>query len=718
MIRILLFTLLFLNVYELARAQYYPLRAFDHDWGEEVPLPIKVQPDLADYPAVVLKDELRMSVRGQKEWYMYVYFERKQRIKIQSYEEGKLPFTNFLLPESHDPFFDSRNYPIDRSYDSIAADFVNVRMMFFAARKILPDSSTQEIRFTDRFLNGEILIWNQIEKQFRYGFELQGIQPGDEIEVHYKYEVPFWNNWMFFISQRIFFNGPYPIQEQQVKISYPRYLATIMAGVEPESVYNKSRRTHRVWNNKNLDGSVREPGIRPGSDLPHIVYSLNTNSGRYRIRLQEAKRYYPTNYALKVFQIRERNALWIRTRTLQNNHQDGQSQQVKKFIARETDGLPRDQSVLRFNRLHNVLANDFEFKSDMEYFAGRDMSLEKVGDQLSAGEMRESSRYHLYARLINLVGIKYFTTYLLDTRIGELSTDYSSSLFFNDYAFALPDDQFLNLYYPKKTRYGYGPNEFPFYLASSPAFLVDIDQLFFDEGYFPQLISMPSNVDENYRHTTVHVAMDLESLEAHGTIETELAGQFSTLTRSVYDFGVVDSSINPQYGRKIFWGKPVKFHNTTQTFATNYAPYTRKYSSDFTLSEPGNMTSTEDIEIPLKGWFNFVVWPDFDKYPRKLPFYIDFEGNDLIRVQISFNRPIEIRNPEELHFQQENRFGSVVFNVEQTAPDQLLVEAYYSFFGDRVEPEKAHLIATLYNAVEQLDEIVLKVKSSPDSGDQ
>src|SRR5688572_4666986 len=87
MIRILLLLFLFLNSYELARAQYYPLRAFDHDWGEDAPVPIQVQSDLADYPAVVLKDELRMSVRGQKEWYMYVYFERKQRIKIQSYEK-------------------------------------------------------------------------------------------------------------------------------------------------------------------------------------------------------------------------------------------------------------------------------------------------------------------------------------------------------------------------------------------------------------------------------------------------------------------------------------------------------------------------------------------------------------------------------------------------------------------------------------------------------
>ncbi len=718
MIRILLFTFLFLNFYKLVRAQYYPLRTFDYDWVEEAPIPLEVQPGLRDYPAVVLKDELKMSVRGQKESYMYVYFERKQRIKIQSFEAGKLPGTYFLLPESHDPFFDNRNYPIDRSFDSIAADYVNVRMMFFAARKILPDSSTQEIDYIDSFMNDEIIIWNQIEKQFRYGFELIDVQPGDEIEVHYKYEVPFRNNWMFFLSQRIFFNGPWPIQQQIVRISSPRYLATLMAGAEPDSVYYRSRRTHRVWIREDLDGSIREPGIRPGSDLPHIIYSLNTNSGRYRIMLQEAKRYYPTNYALKMFQIRERSALWIRTRTLENSHQDWQAEQVKKFISRETDGLPKDQPLLRFDRLHNVLTNDFEFKPDREFYAGRDMSLEKIGDQVSAREMRESSRYQLYARLINRIGIKYFTTYLLDTRIGELSTTYTSSLFFNDYAFALPDDQYLNLYYPKKHRYGYGTNEFPFYLASSPAFLVDIDQLFFDEGYFPQLIRMPSNVDENYRHTTVNMTIDPEANEAYGIIETELAGQFSTLTRSIYDFGILDSTINPQYGRKIFWGQPVDFHNTQSTYATTYAPYTRKYIIDYSLADVGQHTSREDLVIPMVGWFNFVTWPEFDKYPRKLPFYIDFEGNDLIRVLMTFDKAVEIQNPEDLHIQEENRFGSVVFKVEQSAPNQISIEAYYALFGDRVEPDKSYLISELYRAVNQLNEMELKVKLVLDSGNQ
>lgn len=694
-----------------ANAQYYPLPDFNYEWTENEPQPIAVNPDFTNYPAVVLDDQLKTSVRGQKEAFIYVYFERKRRVKIQSAEDGKLPFTQFLLPESLDPFFDSRNLPINYNSDSLAADYLNVQMLYFAARKINPDGSTKELAFSDHFVAGQIEMYERFEKQFRYAFRLMGVEAGDEIEIHYKYEVPYRFNWMFFNAQRIFFHGPYPIQNQRVEIAAPKHLATEFVGSPADSSYTRKNRKYKIWHYTDLEGCTRERGIRPSDDLPHIVYSLNTKGRRFQIQHPQSDQYLPPNYVMSMLRFREQEALWLRRRTLEAANRDAQSVKVNEFIEKETAGLPNDQPLLRFDRLHSVISNEFDFQWDDAYFAEQNMGLEKVGDQVEAKTIRETSRYNLYARLANILGIKYYTTYLLDSRVGKLSSDYTSNLFFIDFAFALPDGDFLSLYYPKKDVFGYEPDEFPFYLSGAPAFFVDVDELLFEEEYKPEVIHLPRNTTENYRHTVINALVDAEQNSAVGTIETELVGQFSTLTRSAYDFGRIDSSINPQYLNKPLWNRSVNYSNIEQTESSLYPPYTRVYKMDYELLDISTTTTTDnDLTIPMKGWFNFITWPDFEKHPRVLPFYADFAGQDLVRIHLTFNRAVEIQNLSDFEFQQENRFGSLDIEVAQPAPDQITIEAHYNFFADKVAPEKANLITDLFRAVDQLNSSELKLK--------
>lgn len=688
--------------------QYYPLPEFSDQWPADTADPIEVLSQFQHHEAVILDDDLRVSVRGRKDEFMHVYFERKQRIKLLAPIQGNIPFSRIVLPESHDPFFDSREMPSGFPVDSITADYLEVRMVHFAARKILPDGSTKSIPFTNQFVKDTIEINQRFQNQFQYNFLLSDLQPGDEIEIHFKYEVPYSTNWLFLNSNRIFFHRNYPVQEQRVEIATPKHLSLELLGTKPDSVYTRSKRTSRIWYNRELAGCIAEKGINPTADLPHIVYSIHTKSPRYHYRHPQTNEWFGSNYVLSLLRYRERDAFWIRNRALDDNG-DWQSHRLKQFVLGETDGLPGGEPALRFDKINTVIANDFKFVSDERFYAGKDMSLDKIGDQVTNKEMRESSRYHLYARIINLLGVQYFTAYMLDSRIGTISSQFPSNLYFSDFAFAVPDDKFLNMYFPKKDQFGYEVNEFPFYLAGTSAYLVDIDHLFFNSEFYPIVIGLPGAVEENYRHCDVKLMLNTEKDSAFGKMETELAGQFSTLTRSVYDFGRVDSSINPKYGHRLFWGTDVSYQRAEQALAGVYAPYLRRYNLEIALDSIGEKNADADYSLPLSGWFNFITWPEFDDKPRVLPFYPDFTGNDFVRIMINFDRAVSLQNAEELNVFEENRYGSVSFSVEQTASNQITLTAKHNTVSEQVAPDKISLIYNLYNSVESIEEMAIKL---------
>lgn len=714
--RYFILALAFVTALKPVEAQFYPLPDFDHEWSDQQPLHLAVDSDYIDYPAVVLRDDRTVSVRGRKEEFIHVYFERKQRIKIQSLENGAMPFSRIQLPESLDPFYDCRNLPLSERSKGCSPDYFDVQMVFFAARKILNDSSYVNLNFDDSFVVDRIEIGERFEEQFRYVFNLPDIEIGDEIEIHYKVEVPFAYNWFFFNSQRIFFHDKYPVQNQKTELVTHKHLRSEIKGTPPDSVYTRKRRTHRVWRYSNLSGCVNEKGIRPTSDLPHVIYSLHTANPRLQGRNQLSGQFLPANYTLSMFKYRERNALWLRMMASRSSESDEQWRKVRSFMARTTSGIPLDEPLFKLNEIHSTIVNDFSYQKDDAVFAEQDMGLERMGDFVEDSTLREISRYNLYAKIITHLGFKYYPVYMLDMRIGRLARQYPSNILFSDFSFAVPDGEYLNLYYPKSEQFGYEVNEYPFYLAGSRAFIVDVDRLFTEDDYFPSMIDLPLITDDNYRHAVVHGMVNTAKGEVKGSIELDLSGQFSTLTRSLYEFGEIDSSINPLYGRKVFHNRKVEFDDTRRTYSNSNAPYERSYSMNYELKISNSTQNAKLYELSLKGFFPFIYWEEFDELPRQLPFYGDFMGGDFIQFNLVFDRPVEVANKKELTLTHtlENRHGSLVLSIDQPEPEQVTIKAYYNQFAERVEPGKAHLISELYNAIKDLNEADLQLRFLPE----
>lgn len=714
--RYFILALIFVVALKPVEAQFYPLPHFNHEWSDQQPIQLGVDPAYTDYPAVVLRDKRKVSVRGRKEEFIHVYFERKQRIKIQSLENGAMPFSRIQLPESLDPFYDCRNLPLSERSNGCSPDYFNVQIVFFAARKILNDSSYVNLNFNDNFVVDQIEIGERFEEQFRYVFNLMDIEIGDHLEIHYKVEVPFAYNWFLFNSQRIFFHGNYPVQNQRTELVTHKHLRSEIRGTQPDSVYTRKKRTHRVWRNTSISGCISEKGIRPSSDLPHIVYSLHTANPRLQGRNHLSGQLLPANYTLNMFKYRERNALWLRMMASRSSESDEQWRKVRSFMAKTTDGIPPGEPLIKLNEIHSTIVNDFSYKKDDAVFAELDMGLERMGDFVQDSTLREISRYNLYAKVITHLGLKYYPVYMLDKRIGSLARQYPSNILFSDFSFAVPDGDYLNLYYPKSEQFGYEVNEYPFYLAGSRAFIVDVDRLTTEDNYFPSLIDLPLITDDNYRNTVVHGMVNTAEGVVKGSIELDLSGQFSALTRSLYDFGEIDSSINPMYGRKVFHNRKVEYENTRRVYSNSNAPYERSYSIDYELKISESAQNGGLYKLSLKGFFPFIYWEEFDEYPRQLPFYGDFMGVDIIQFNLVFDRPVEIENEKDLTLLHtlENRYGSMVLSIDQPEPKQVTIKAYYNQFAERVEPGKAHLISELYNGIRDLNEAVLRIRLSSD----
>jgi hypothetical protein len=704
-------TLVFLSVCFSGFAQYYPISEYEYRWKETSPTSIPVHPQWADYPAVVLKEYRRVALKGKKDRYLNVYFEHKKRIKIKALDKGRVPFSVITLPESLDPFYDGRNIPLGERIPDLSANYFNVRIIFFEARKILPDGTTEEIYVTDAFKVDQMEVALRAESQFRYEFNLRGLNPEDEIEIHYKYEVPYQYNWFLFKYQRIFFHGFYPVQEQEIVIETEQNQAVRYSGVAPDSSYTKKKRDFMIWKSHHLSPCAGEPGIRPSADMPHILYTIENEGLVGRSRHYLSGQWLPRNYTFSALNWRERNALWIQRVASRNIEIDAQTVKLKRFIEKHTAGIPDNQSAMKLAKLHQVITDEFEFKWDDAYFAEKDLGLEKMGSQVESGQIREISRYNLYAKLLHKLDLPFYTMYFLDARTGTLTERYHANMYFEDFAFAIPDSAgTLTVYYPKRDHFGYGPDEMPFYLASTPALTVNYSDLFFTDDYFPPLINLPGQAFPNDRSIKLIAEVNSGLNTMHGKLNVSLSGQFSTLTRSMYEWGKIDSSINPLYGKLPLYDRKVYFNGWKQTGYEHEAPFFRSYASDCQLLNAGSLLSADHYSMSLKGFFPFIFWPGFGDNPRTLPFYSDFTGSDRIEIVLRFDRSVEVRNLSEIEKSIHNPFGSFTVSVQKPHSDVVVISAIYTVNAELIAPEDAPLVTQIFESISDLQQTSLELQ--------
>lgn len=668
----------------------------------------------------ILKDELIIRFRNIKPVALSVSFERTQLIRFGSPDEI-LEHSRITLPESIDPFYDRAFVPWEERDERTLPRWFNVSVNSFSAHRVHNGVANEELGVLKRQEKEDVRTFYVTTASDRVIHDVQEIVPGDTVQLHWHYTVPYqsnrlspggfrdlmWvDNWIWLTNWRIFFNGDLPIREQTVQMEYDLRQGIVLGGAAPdEKTVNGNEVTCR-WHQKYLPGCINEPNIRPAQDLPHITVLMDPDDQRYWRRDRLSGLPFRQPHWLYVVRMRESRSIWWR-RVARKWMPDKQNELVKDFINTNTGHLPDSLRAAKMELLHNLIAQDFLYENDDQWYRDQDRSLMKLGEQVRDKKIRDISRYDLYSKLISTLRADYTTAYVLDKRIGPMNNYYITPIWDTEFLFGLRAADGMMWMHPKRTQAGTLANEIPFYWQGTEALLVDQAIMLEDIPGPPLFIEMPSTrTNENIRGTEHLVEMKMDQGEVTSKMRVFLSGNFSTLGRHAYTGGVRDSTVDPLYGHKAYditGSKLVAWQNVE---VETQAPF--RFRADGSVELASFVKKDDAFEMDLTDLFAFIVPEPFNSSDRHLPFYWDFGFSDHHRIELHFDRAIEPLDLSSIEVSVATSNSIFQRRVLQPAPDRLIIETRLHADREREDPHEMAALANLVRAAQQ--EVILKWK--------
>lgn len=581
-----------------------------------------------------------MAFRRAKPEFVTVFFERHQVIRFGDAGAVKR-YASFTLPESLDPPYDHQDLPLARRDSLPRPIYFNAEVVFCRARKLGSDARTGALPVEGRVIRQRVKHDDRFHEVWSYSLNVTGVLPGDTIEVHWKYSVPYLENSWRFNAQRIFVHSELYKHKSHLVMEADGAQALRHWGIPPDSTVRSEGATRTFWTMHDLAAVGDETGARWHIELPYLIISALQDAQVHMHRTQSGL-WVEVPYWVQAMRRREANAFWWRQVALKNVP-DAQTERMKDFIARFA-GADR---VERARRIHNAIANDFTFQLDDAWFDNKDRKNRRMGDQLRDGRLREISRYDLYSKVIAMLRLKYWTAYLMDARVGTLSLDWLSPVWNNEWTFLLKDGNGPLHLYPKRTRFGLLAGEMPFYWEGTQALVGDVDKLWSDgelgskDPIAPELVPVPSLPEElNERRTVIRVGADLGSGLLRVEANILLAGQWSTIARGAYLHNAVDSSVQAAYHHKLHDIQGARKVVVEMGALQQEEPHRMPIKVAFELS--GRVSSTADGQwsVDLRDLVHHVVDTTFKAAGRDLSYWFDFAGRDLSEILVMFDRPV------------------------------------------------------------------------------
>ena len=618
-----------------------------YDWGGLPNFPSATHVPGIIEGADLLCDSLRIAYRRAKPEFITVFVERHQVIRFDQ-RDAITEYATFTLPESFDPTFDQQDLPIDRRGRDPRPLFINATVDRFAARVIGPPDHVRNLDAVGKVVRQRQKAAGRFQIAWSYVIQLPGVMPGDTVEVHYKYKLPFEENWQRLNAMRLFFEGALHKHRYHLMLEADPRQGMVHWGIAPDSVYEAEGMRRAVWTRRDLPAIADEVNARPYRDRPHLVVGTQQNAGLY-MHVTASGAPVDIPYWVKVMRIRERDAHWWR-RVARKKIPDAQTNRMKHFMSMYNDPSPVQQAA----RIHSAISSDFTFQWDDAWYDDLDRGLQKLGDQMRDHRLREISRYDFYAKYLSMLRLKYHTAYMLDKRVGAITMDWLSPVWNNEWLFVLNDGGRPMSLHPKRRRFGLLPNELPFYWEGTQALVGDMDDLW-DDGALaskdppiPELLPLPVlDPALNHRNTSATLTVDLSNLVARMDARVLLSGQYSTLCRGAWLYHEVDSTIDPQYGAILVDAAGVEGELVAFGQVQAEAPFQFPIQLEADLQARISIGVDSTWTIDLTGLLTHVVPHDLQLTGRDLPFWFDFAGSDVYSYQLRFDQPVELLQAPE-----------------------------------------------------------------------
>lgn len=634
--RLIFHIALFSAVVSSAQVASFNALKQSYNWKPTPKLDASIPPLDSLEGADILYEKQRVTFLRSKPELLSIVHERHVVFRFGT-REAIEKFTRFRLPESFDPNTDFQDVAIE-DRDSIPRPlYFEVALEQFAARVIGPAERQHELEpekklFRQRKKTGDRWLWAHT-----FDLELNGVAPGDTVEVRYKYVVPFRDNWFQFNSKKHFFHSNIRRHDYQLQIDATRNQGLRLHGAPPDSSSTTKRKRYAFWRLKNLPPCLDEVNARPAWDLPYVSYGTAADSDLYQhghvvnADLNMIPYMYSNiPYWVTILRIREAEALKFR-RLGRKQYAIGQQKKLRDVLA-ELGGVeltPLAKALM----VHNKIAGEFRFQWDDAWFDNEDLGLLKHGDMMEEKTLREIGRYSQYSKVLNELKLKYYAVYLQDKRAGVFNENELTNLFENEFMFMLRSDQKRFFLYPKRSQGGYFVDEKPFYWEGVPALVSDLDKLWDNEKKKVQLAPMSRmKASSNVRLTSVSVDLtEPGALKANAQIK--LNGQFSTMTRHAYMFNESDSTCSPDYGKRYLeqWSN---FKSEITQGPWQRPPFSVELNVEASKAEGLEQINDSLYHLRLEGLFPFILPEGFKAEGRDLAFYWDFPHHDRFKVEI------------------------------------------------------------------------------------
>jgi len=487
--------------------------------------------------------------------FLNIEFNRHFVVKIND-SIGLKKFSQISIPMNLDPsyrFHGPSALKINNHY--ILNDMNGYNEVKFKARGVGKEEDNEQISYTvlDSTRHKRV-HYKTLDYANEFICNIHGLKIGSVVEFDYSYSLNPSQNIENFYSFNVFFD------DQEPKDDFVLYYANYSHDEIKVDQHNNSSKFVNIdsmgvakWHLTNLTGGINEIGSRPYTELPYIsLFFQPINSLISAARRNGAQAidgcYFAINDVLDEIDTLDKASI-MSLPEYENIVSDCD------YFKRK---IPGDSAAYKIiANLHDDIVDNYTYNDNASYFTSDYLILDKINTNIRKKQLCEATKGKLYATYFKYLDLPFKIAYIADNRSCVLSRTYIRPLFEKNYYLVTSTDTGNLLYFkPKNDDFGYYINEFPFYYENTVSRHFDPNKILIKDSTVNIDVSFYNtpltNFKDNERKTISSGHVDLTSGLIDFDANISLKGQYSTLTRNVYSFNYLDSTINPLYGETVY----------------------------------------------------------------------------------------------------------------------------------------------------------------------
>jgi len=659
--------------------------------------------------AVIFNEEINYEIAGKKLDFIEFVVSKNIVVELKSQKAVDF-FSNYVLTKNEDPLY-LAHAPVARNYSPLLSGY---KVNYFNVNRVLAEDKKEAIEVKADFaeVQSSSIFDDYYDKYYRISYNIPDLQVGDLINIEFSFTVPYNENLQKLSSNRFFFNSNIFKKKTSIKLSHNNRLLTKIGyfnNAKPDTIIQDETFNSYYWEFENLQPNIYEKGSRAYQQLPYVVFSLFPYDMLYELPNSFQEEFVPY-YSIFSY-IREEKFVSLLASAYQGVN-NKQFSQLRKYIDSKVNSLSDSvKDIEKIKLIHNDIANHFTFSNDVDYFKKRDTRNPRMGDYITKESIRDIKRYDVYAFILFELNYQFFSVYLADNRYAEISDEYFRPMAESDFLFAIMADERVHFLYPKKSRFGYLFGEIPFYFQNTNTRFVHLsDYRAYEQPINTAMrkIKMPgSGLSDNYRKTNTLVNVNLQNNTVSFSSRINLSGQYSTMTRGVYQYTVKDLTVNPLYNQKIWENISGLSDTSAQVEITNMEfPFNANINASFSSTEIIEQHQ-DTISISIAHWFKHILYPDMEVDNRSLDFYPDFQGRDTYVYFLKFDQEVQyIDEFEKINLK--NDFGELEITISQIDTQSVKITSSFATIAEKIKAEDIQYVGDFFHHLEQLNHYQLQ----------